>query len=514
MSLLSLPPEILTIVGTFCGIQQLASLALANHSCYGIFNALLYKHNVLYDEPRKASILWAAKYGSLGTMKHAVAQGADINTTGAPNEAMVWEAAEEARNWLGLSKSRYAAPLHRAIVHGYEDVVRWLLESGARLDTPAFNLCQCRAPIELIKCSKKIWYPLHYAMYHSNSTPILSLLLDHGALYVTRNFPAIFGAIQRMRPSLVGNILGRDNFRPDYENEFGYTALHAVSLCKDAEIAYEIIHMLVDRGVPLNKQTSDGTVLEMMMENCKFECALVLLQRGAKVSNNRGHDIIDSLFHEAYELDIRMEEEKGDYDKAERMYEDRRKLLGVLIERGADVNRLTSRGMLPPSRPLFWALVVSKDIECLEMLLDAGARIDNVFRFDGRVEGILCPFFCYETGYASLRVPGEVTEYDFEEYGDCLRLLFQRGARIDSKDGDVSALEEACHNAFREGMPWELEFMADHATSQNVTVEHVETFMARWKEKDAYIYGLLSEIRENLLDEGRETGGSSRRSER
>ncbi|KAF5022044.1 hypothetical protein F66182_5927 [Fusarium sp. NRRL 66182] len=498
MTLGSLPPELVTSIAPFCNTQQLASLALVNHVFHDIFNPHLYRYNALYDDPAKAAVRWAAKSGSLNTLKLAFAQGADINHRGPAKE----EHYQHLPHHTSRPRVVYAAPLHLAIVHHFEDIVRWLLDHGARLDVPAYRLCDCATP-DLFQGAYHRWYPLHFAIRHGGGRSMLLLLLEYGAFYSASGVPGVACAIKFQSLGAFKLLLQQNHFEPEYRDERGFTPLHYVSFCDMRSRASRIVHELVDYGVPLDAESPEGTAVNMMVRELRFTAAIAILERGADASNDvaNGHGlgILDRVFDETYQTSI----ETAQLESVANEYKnDRQRLVQLLIARGADVNRLLGQGNPPLSRPLYWALTVTKDVQCVQLLLDAGARIEDGFLdTDSRSEGLLRGFFNIFTGYANMRPKtGAPTRADFEPYSDSVLLLLERGARIDAPDNERSALYELCELGVLENGSWGLEFLVEHATVRNVKVEYVEALMRSW-ETNERVCALLKLLREKLIKE-------------
>ncbi|KAH7235688.1 ankyrin repeat-containing domain protein [Fusarium tricinctum] len=500
----SLPLELLTYVGSFCDSPGLYSLALINHNFYDIFNPCLYRHNVLYDHPAAASVLWAAGAGSLNTLKIAIAHGANINTTGAYSESTVWQTARDEP----LSGKLYATPLHLAVDSGHEDVVRWLLENGARVNTPAFGLCVCNLPHDPSDIPREVWYPVHYAIFHNYNDSMLRLLLQHRAVWSTIVYPVIADAIVDSNISAIDIIMQDDVFDPEYRDQFGYTAMHFVSFCEDHDTVGEITQKLVDRGVPLDAVSNHGTALTMMVRDHKFKHAIALLECGAdptadpEEENGAGLGIIDRIFDDEEEDDIEIDIPGKSTHASEEHRQDRRRLLELVIAGGADVNRVIGEGNPPLTRPLYWALLESKDVECVRILLDAGARIEDAYvHSDSDSEGLLRAFFNADTGFLSIREDDD-TQKALEPYKESLKLVLERGARIDAPENvGHSALDEVCGVEYYNGGLWKLKFLVEHATSRNVRVEFVEDFMEEFREDNMEVYSLLKQLHEKLINE-------------
>ncbi|KAM0245293.1 hypothetical protein ACHAP5_005525 [Fusarium lateritium] len=189
MSLGSLPVELLTNLGGFCGYTQLASLSCVNLTFHAIFNPILYKLNAA-DAPQKSCLNWAVEHDLLSTLKLAIAHGAKINNTGTEDE--------DKASIQQLSKNMRS------------DIVRWLLDNNARLDALAYQLCECGR-----FQSPRLWYPLHFAICHSNDE-ILCLLLERGAFYAAKDFSGLCCAVKSGALAAVEIFTGLDSFDPDY----------------------------------------------------------------------------------------------------------------------------------------------------------------------------------------------------------------------------------------------------------------------------------------------------------
>ncbi|RBR26630.1 uncharacterized protein FIESC28_00627 [Fusarium coffeatum] len=558
MSLFDLPNEMLALIGTFCQTGQLGSLSLVSRHFHAVYNPCLYKHNILHDKPSKASVLWAAKKGSLDTLKLAFSYGADLNYTGASSEDVIWKYAK-GQEWLYDECSErlgkmYAAPLHLAVFHKHEHIVKWLLESGARVDIPLVQLCGCshprRAPEYLMMPSRSYsptgryyippWYPLHHAISHGANESILSLLVKHGARYAMKDFPGINSALLGLVKPAIDAILKQGNLDPSWEGDDGATALH---LLNEGEAFYHHLKLeqrcdkvlttikgLADQGVPMNATAHGETVFREMLGKSNLLCAIELLKAGADASDElhasrNEPGVINQMFTTRYKCRINGEKRKGNSQLANALINDQRKALKLAIKRGADVNRVVEADDKLFTRPLYDVLLFSGDFKCVKMMLDAGARIEDAFvdnRFD--TGGLLHAFFDGQNGYLRYRYNEEkpVDETDLEPFKRSLKLLLKRGARIDAPSQlRNSALIEVCNRATRvvcdsqyqlqhleayydravhvKGDPFfELEFLVKHATSQNVSAEYVKVLMRRNK-NEGKVQDLLKQLHSKLL---------------
>ncbi|KAF4996937.1 hypothetical protein FDECE_12260 [Fusarium decemcellulare] len=495
MGLGSLPVELLESLGPFCGYSQLAHLARLNHSFHAIFNPILYKHNAA-DVPWHSCLHWAVEHDSLPTLKLGLTYGADINNTGAEVESYIWLLSElpSPRS----DNSTYATPLHLAIFKKCLDIVRWLLDNGARLDVPSYLLCRCH--VEPRQRPDHLWYPLHYAICHS-SNEILRLVLERGDVYSAKDSLGLRCAIEMGSLSAVDALVKHDKFDPNYRDDDNLTALHYVADCENPQAACAIVDKLAQHGVPLDVLGEyGGTALEHLVQQAKFKPAITLLQHGAdpNVSDSihRGLGMIDRCFDEDYAEALEMAEPS----QAQEMRDTRLELLKLLIAGGVDVNRRLGHGRPPFSRPLFWALIVSKDARCVKVMLDAGASIKDavVERYEDESECILAGFFDL-FGELDTKRPRlwDRIEKDLEPYKESVSLLLERGARIDSIGDERSALGKACEIEQETGA---LTFLVQNATSGNTELEYVASLRERYSGNEV-IHGLLDRFYDKLLAE-------------
>ncbi|KAI1069320.1 hypothetical protein LB507_008794 [Fusarium sp. FIESC RH6] len=498
MTLGNLPNETLYLIGSFCQTEQLGSLSLVSRHFHAVYNPSLYKHNILHDKPTKASVIWAAKKGSLGTLKLAFRYGADLNCTGAPSEEFIWTSACSA-----LGSETYAAPLHLAVLHKHEHIVKWLLEKGARLNVPSRNLCECRDIRNVRRLSSDWavtpWYPVHYAIFHGPIS-MLPLLLKNGAMYATEDLSPIADAIQGEVEEAIDIILQQDNFDPNYRDSMGATALHHLFPRRGFRKTCAIIKKLIDRGVPIDaKATSGATIFTIMVQLEHFPIAIELLKAGANASEEVWYErsnitsiILGSRINEA-KLERRNQ-------LAKLLAQEHRELIRLAIKRGADVNGLLTDRF----RPIYFALISLKDSKCLKIMLDAGARTeDAIIDRHSNAKGLLSAFFNEEYGYLQFcyALPRPVGKANLKPYEASLKLLLKRGARIDaSSQHHISALEEIC-SRYAKGNEntYELEFLVKYATNQNASAEYVEELMKRNKGREM-IQFLLVQLYTKLLN--------------
>ncbi|KAM0311738.1 hypothetical protein ACHAPQ_012344 [Fusarium lateritium] len=494
MSLGSLPVELLTNLGGFCGYTQLASLACVNHTFHAIFNPILYKLNAA-DVPQKSCLNWAVEHDSFD------AQVSHHLCTEDEEQASIRRLFG---TWWADRGIIYASVLHRAILKKRSDIVRWLLDNNARLDALAYQLCEC-GKIQ----GPGLLYPLHFAVCHSNDE-ILCLLLDRGAFYSAKDVAGLCCAVKSGALSAVEILTRQDSFDPNYRDSSHMTALHWVAECVEQETAVAITERLVQCNVPVNTLDTYGrTALFYLIFLEMMEPATILLRRGADptLDNNgdRGVDLLSHCFHETDKWEIHKTLET-DPSKAEDMFERGLEVAKLLIKGGVDVNGRVGDGAAPFSRPLFWALTDTRDVRCVQLVLDAGADISTavVENYHTESESLLRCFFdlLSDKQENDSYLPETLRYPDPKQYKESVCLLLEKGARIDAVGDEYSALSKACDLERKKGA---LTLLVENATCRNTELGHVAKLRERYK-ADEFVFKLLDGFYRQLEAEMR-TGG-------
>ncbi|KAI8714001.1 hypothetical protein NCS52_01119300 [Fusarium sp. LHS14.1] len=503
MTLGSLPVELLESLEPFCDQRQLAALAQLNHYCHGIFNPLLYRHSAFSEDLSSSCVIWAAKHGSLSTMKLAFAHGVSIKTIDAYTVEHIMTLYERQPG-----AKPYGGPLHIAVQNNFKDLSLFLLDNGARLDVPSYALCDCKG----VRHDPK-WYPLHFAICHAEEE-MVSLLLEHGAYFSLKGVPGLRCAMQCASHSILDSLLENDNFDPHHRDPEGYTALSYIANCADSTVAHEMASKLADRGIPLDVMGVTGnTALADLVEAGHLKAAIELLKRGADPTISDWGDRGIGLFSEiccnpkASGAVGRTEQEP----QARELMEDLRRLISLFLANGVDPNRRLGHGAAPFSKPLFWVLMDLRDVECVRILLDAGADIKSAFfeNYETRSESLLRVFFeLFGKPDPSTLQKWDPITIGLDPYRECLCLLLERGARIDSLDGEWSALSKTCELATSDMGPVALEFLVENATCRNVELAHVELLRSQWVRNET-VHELLGKLDRKLNQEGETSSGSN-----
>ncbi|KAK0654336.1 ankyrin repeat-containing domain protein [Cercophora samala] len=206
--ILQLPPELILLVLELLDIPDQLAFNRTNKWFYSVINTEIYAKNVRFGGA--TCIFWGAENGRLGTLKHALAAGANLDASGPLTRKAKGSAASDtetedsdndntdgddtndddadvvpARRTPNSKLQPYATPLHLAAKNGHRDVVVWLLDNGVDINAPSFRVCSCHAmkfdrnPLRR-GADWPRWRPLHTAMCH-NERLVAELLIYRGA---------------------------------------------------------------------------------------------------------------------------------------------------------------------------------------------------------------------------------------------------------------------------------------------------------------------------------------------
>jgi hypothetical protein len=241
----------------------------------------------------------------------------------------------------------------------------------------------------------------------------------------------------------------------------------------------------------------------MLIGRRKFEPAVKLLQLGADPTIQQVENGCLRLLDNCIEGRDREDMSNCSPDRAERRREAGLELLNLLIQKGIDPGRPRELGRphdlenldLEEPRPLLSALIMS-DARCIQVLLDAGAMAREAI-YENHHDNLLRDFVemmvdAMEEGISLREMRDEV-----ESRKESVCLLLDGGARIDSRDGQYSALSKACEIEQGFGI---VSFLAENATRRNAEVEYVvalrDTYRRDepvWERLDRFYHKLMAE---------------------
>ncbi|KAK4161559.1 ankyrin repeat-containing domain protein [Cladorrhinum sp. PSN259] len=316
--ILLLPPEILFLVIELLELPDQNALNRTNQWFYSVINPIIYYQNVRRNQA--SCMYWAAEHGQLGTLKHVLGAGANLdlaaslvtvksltdsdidsqdgdddnaNTittnpngpTNNANPAPAVAAAPVVTPTTGAAPQvprdhheattaemlPFATPLHLAAKHGHSEVVAWLLDNGVDINAPSYRLCDCqamkfeRSPLRRPNEYPR-WRPLHTAIC-SGERAIAELLIHRGASLSLDATPghgvtALHAAAAHGMVPLI-KLLALEDVDLDINQRDGFdnTALHYVSELyspRDSAEIRDVITKLLALGADLEAHNERG----------------------------------------------------------------------------------------------------------------------------------------------------------------------------------------------------------------------------------------------------------------
>ncbi|KAK4174524.1 ankyrin repeat-containing domain protein [Triangularia setosa] len=458
--ILQLPPELVLLVLELLDIPDQLAFNRTSKWFYSVINAEIYAKNVRFGGA--TCIFWGAENGRLGTLKHALAAGADLDASGPLTRAKGSSSSDTetedsdndnidgddtndddadvvpATRTPDSKHQPYATPLHLAAKNGHRDVVVWLLDNGVDINAPSFRVCSCHAmkfdrnPLRR-GAEWPRWRPLHTAMCHGERL-VAELLIYRGAslnLDATpeHNHTALHtAAANGLVPVIKLLALDDTDLDVNQRDRWDNTALHYVAelfSARDSADIRDTITKLLALGADLEAHNERGhTPLLNACFRGNFAVAHRLASIGANPDPHRYihkfRDIRPLYFctlprADFFDLDdapVKHDEFEGN----------RISLIKALVDGGARVDaRFDKRGHRDVT-----ALMLACELaepRAVEMLIDRGASVNAQDR-SGRT-----PLY-----YAcSVRVDhrGEVAEIAAK--------LLRQGARMDLEEEPMSS---------------------------------------------------------------------------
>ena len=282
--------------------------------------------------PVEDPALWtAATHGQTETVLQLLAEGADINEKGGPDENTPWQSTP-------LQKSN---PLYQAVRRGFNDTARVLLQHEAEVSAQDGNGETS----------------LHMAVVNSREG-----MGGNAGEVLEKNVEALD----------VVKLLLQYGANVSVQNNEGLTSLHrAVDACHDKFFKLEVVRLLLAHGAdPCAKDNDENTPLHAVADHGEKEMALLLIEKGVEVS------VKNSTGHTPLHLSVYSDEDPA--------YEGDEEMALLLLEQGADVSAKCNDGntsLHGSAASGHWVMV--------RMLLDQSADVSSENN-DGKTPLDLC----------------------------------------------------------------------------------------------------------------------------
>ncbi|KAK7413956.1 hypothetical protein QQX98_007139 [Neonectria punicea] len=329
--------------------------------------------------------------------------------------------------------------------------------------------------------------PLHHAVQEKSIAIVQRLLarseVDAGAVTpISQTRTPLQLAVCSGVPELVDLFLQREDVDVTALDSHGRTLLHYISASEgDTGAMVPLVGRLVNKGVPVNRLAEDGTALFHAVKSRNFRIALALLEHNANPTIMRNDPYGWTILHHCL------------FGPAAKQTE----LVAKLISLGVETDTSTTpdeSGSTPYDSSscgsqLFFAAVYAENIDCMKLLLDAGAGADDVVIYTGfgqtvddlnhgEEQSFLSGFFRHV-----LKTLPSLDTY-IEEIEDRACLLLQYGASLDPCGRGNSPLEWAYDAALEKGSFALLKLLLDNSTKANVSLHHIKDRIDDCYERD------------------------------
>ncbi|KAK4188462.1 ankyrin repeat-containing domain protein [Podospora australis] len=518
-----LPPEIVLMILELLSASDQLVLARVNKWFNAIITPEIYSKNVRLDNA--SCIFWGAEFGQLGTLKHALAAGANLDAVGPVNYKTKLGSSEsddddnedrsvsddngddgddgddqadgddddgDANNGNSSRPAQlidptpipdskllpYTTPLHLAAKRGHRDVVAWLLDNGVDINAHSFRVCECQAlkhernPLRRVAEWPR-WRALHTAMCHGERV-VAELLIHRGASlsldaapehhHTALHSAAANGLVPIIKLLAINDVDLDANQRDRWDN----TALHYVGelyRIRDSATVRDTITKLLALGADLEAYNERG---HTPLLNACFRGNFAVAHRFASIGANTDPHKYIRKFREVRPLFYAVLPRSDFYDlddapvRHDEFEGNRVALIKALVEAGARVDARFDKRNHREATALMLACELAEP-RAVATLVQCGASVNLQDRSGRTALYYAC---CIRVDHRS-------------EVGEIAGILLSAGARMDMEEEPMSCPLDWAVMQIRWADENVLLAMLKAATEQNVSELKLKTALKR-----------------------------------
>ncbi|KAL7916377.1 ankyrin repeat-containing domain protein [Trichoderma velutinum] len=257
-----------------------------------------------------------------------------------------------------------------------------------------------------------------------------------------------------------------------------------------------VISLLVQGGANINLQDTDGVTplyaaasRMLLYDYPNFKAVEALLAHGADPLLYQKNHNSWTIFHQL----LRPAPNIGE------VVNPRRVALKRLIELGLEFDTCCCTeddfglDFDSDATPLFFAAAQAQDPECIEILLKAGARPDTTVLNRENPEHMQKQSFLAGVFRHLWQTEGRGIAPPLSQAGEIIEMLLKYGARLEDVDGEESPLGFVCRYPKQRMDYSHLDFVLEHATRDNVSLEHVERIISVNRLESSHAKGMIAD---------------------
>ncbi|KAH6607195.1 ankyrin repeats 3 copies domain-containing [Trichoderma cornu-damae] len=391
-------------------------------------------------------------------------------------------------------------PLHSALCHGIEGHVsaEMLIRRGARKEASGCPGLGYRTVTRQPSLSRLVaglgylgennrdnegWPPLHLASRDGMDEVVAAILeltdTDVMSVVPDMNLSALHCSVAQRNVNTTRMLLEAPGAHVQAVDSGQRTILYSAARGANDGSAAVIISLLVAAGADVDQADENGVTPLYAAASRRFHCDYpnfmaveALLSHGANpFTYTADHDGM-SIFHQLL----------GPCPSLREVVRSRRAVLLRLVELGVDFDtrcrigqNIVEAHLESDGTPLFFAAAIARDLECTEILLRAGANPNSSVlerRRGHQEQSILYGLFRHMWDNTYQSAP------PLSHAGPIIVLLLRHGSSLESINGEECALGYACRRQ-RDGVDYTLlDFLLQHATGRNISLEYLESLIA------------------------------------